>query len=92
MIIIEERVNAIFLLPIKLILIPALMNSMYYPAIFFTWSKSFQPFNCKISKSLGIPTASPFCKGGLREIFLIQPGFIENLHLTLDTLVTSFKY
>ncbi|OPX36256.1 MAG: hypothetical protein B1H12_07405 [Desulfobacteraceae bacterium 4484_190.2] len=29
--------------------------------------------------SPGIPTASPFCKGGLRGIFLIQPGLIENL-------------
>jgi hypothetical protein len=32
-----------------------------------------------ISISQGIPTASPFCKGGLRGIFLIQPGFFENL-------------
>ena len=31
------------------------------------------------SKNPGIPTSSPFCKGGLRGIFLIQPGFIENL-------------
>jgi hypothetical protein len=27
----------------------------------------------------GIPTASPFWKGGLRGIFLIQPGYFENL-------------
>ncbi len=33
----------------------------------------------KFSISPGIPTASPFCKGGLRGIFLMQPGFIENL-------------
>ena len=32
-----------------------------------------------ISISLGIPIASPFCKGGLRGIFLIQPGLFENL-------------
>ena len=32
-----------------------------------------------ISISPGIPPASPFCKGGLRGIFLIQPGVIENL-------------
>jgi len=33
----------------------------------------------KFSINSGIPTASPFYKGGLRGIFLIQPGLIENL-------------
>ena len=33
-----------------------------------------------ISISSGIPTSSPFWKGGLRGIFLIQPGLIENLN------------
>jgi hypothetical protein len=33
------------------------------------------------SISQGIPIASPFCKGGLRGIFLVQPGLIESLLL-----------
>ena len=35
--------------------------------------------------SPGIPTASPFCKGGLRGIFLIQPGLFENLPRKFQT-------
>jgi len=34
---------------------------------------------CNISINLGIPTASPFRKGGLRGIFLIKSGLIEHL-------------
>ena len=29
----------------------------------------------------GIPPSSPFCKGGLRGIFLIQAGLIEDSHI-----------
>ena len=38
-----------------------------------------------VNKSLisqGIPIASPFCKGGLRGIFLLQSGLIETLKNT----------
>ena len=41
--------------------------------------------------NMGIPTASPFCKGGLRGIFLIQPGLIENLPIILSFLFILSK-
>jgi len=44
-----------------------------------------------ISKSPGILIASPFCKEGLRGIFLIQPGFFEILSklLFLEVVLTA---
>jgi len=41
---------------------------------------------CNISISSGILPASPFCKGGFRGIFLIQPGFSENLQNFIENL------
>jgi uncharacterized protein (DUF4415 family) len=41
-------------------------------------SKTFELIlDRNISISTGIPTASPFCKGGLRGISLMQPEFTE---------------
>ena len=48
-------------------------------SLLLDWIPHFRPQKRNISKSAGIPTASPFCKGGLRGIFLMQPGLIENL-------------
>ena len=48
---------------------------------------------CNITISKGIPTASPFCKGGLRGIFLIQAGVIENLLILLiNSYFLELKY
>ncbi|MBA7667745.1 hypothetical protein ES703_75843 [subsurface metagenome] len=42
--------------------------------------------SCKFPINPYIPIPSPFCKGGLRGIFLIQPGFSENLQNFIENL------
>ena len=49
----------------------------------------FSEIKGNISISPGIPIASPFCKGGLREIFLIQPGLFENLRSRKAKIITT---
>ncbi len=41
-------------------------------------------FLCNISISPDIHSASPFCKGGLRGILLMQPEFIEKSYFFME--------